>query len=160
MNRRQIALKLVLAELDVPATMDSFGDRLILQKAVYLAQQAGIPLGYHFCWYLRGPYSRDLTADAYSTLSETPAGWTLGEALRQKLARLSDFMRQLKAEPDPVKAYELLASVLFSVNTGQAQVGDCGRITQLMRAAGKDFTQEEVNGAVQRLRTHSFLPAA
>ena len=159
MNRRQIALKLVLEELGVPETMDSFDDRLILQKAIYLAQQAGIPLGYHYYWYLRGPYSRELTADAFAMLGEAPAGWSLDEGSKQKLGKLNEFFSELKTEPNPVKAFELFASVLFAVVTGQAQAGDGNRITQLMHAAGKNFSLDEVNVAVLRLREQKFLPA-
>ena len=160
MNRRQIALKLVLAELGLPATMDSFDDRLILQKAVYLAQQAGISLGYHYYWYLRGPYCRELTADAYTTLTDTPAGWSLGENSKTKLAKLKDFFAELKSQQDPVKAFELFASVLFAVVTGQAKADDESRIAQLMQSAGKNFSEGDVHDAIKGLRVHGFMPAA
>ena len=159
MNRRQIGLKLVLAELEVPATMDSFDDRLILQKAVYLAQQAGIPLGYHYYWYLRGPYCRELTADAYTTLGDIPAGWNLDVGSKQKLGKIKELFAIIKAKPEPVKAFELFASVLFAVVTGQAQADDSAHITELMRAAGKSFSEGEVNESIQCLRSQGFLPA-
>ena len=42
--------------------METFNDRLIFQKTVYLIQEFGIYLGYkNFSWYLRGPYSSELT---------------------------------------------------------------------------------------------------
>jgi uncharacterized protein YwgA len=46
--------------------LQTFGDRLILQKTVYLLQAFGIYLGYQFNWYLRGPYSPHLAKDAFS----------------------------------------------------------------------------------------------
>lgn len=49
--------------------IDTFEDRLKLQKLVYIAKFYGIDLGYHFNEYLRGPYSPEL-ADDYYTLSE------------------------------------------------------------------------------------------
>ncbi|MCB1125124.1 MAG: hypothetical protein KDM81_01410 [Verrucomicrobiae bacterium] len=158
MNRRQIALKLVLAELGIRATMESFDDRLILQKAVYLAQQAGIPLGYHYYWYLRGPYSRELTADAFATLTEAPAGWSLDQRSKRKLAKLKTFFREFKSGSSKVRAFEMFASVLFAVVTGQAQATNAAGITKLMRTAGKNFTEKEVNAAVQRLRDQGLLP--
>lgn len=139
--------------------MDSFDDRLILQKAVYLTQQAGIPLGYHYYWYLRGPYCRELTADAYTTLSEIPAGWSLGDDSKQKLAKVKQFFALLKSQPDPVRAFELFASVLFAVVTGQAQADDGARITQLMQVAGKSFSEGDVNESIKSLRDQGFLPA-
>lgn len=160
MNRRQIALKLVLEELDVPATMDSFDGRLIVQKAVYMAQQAGIPLGYHYYWYLRGPYSRELTGDAYETLGDKPEGWILDAATKAKLTPLKVFFKELKAEGDPVKSFELHASVLFTLATGQARESESGRITKMMHDAGKTaFSAEDVNGAIERLRGQNLLPS-
>ena len=44
----------------------TFRDRLVLQKTVYLLQAFGIYLGYRFTWYLHGPYSTQLTRDAFS----------------------------------------------------------------------------------------------
>ena len=64
MNRRQIGLKLVLNELGVASTMESFGERLFLQKEVYLAQQADILLGYHY-WFDRP----ELTGSAESRIT-------------------------------------------------------------------------------------------
>lgn len=43
----------------------TFRDRLVLQKTVYLLQAFGIYLGYRFTWYLHGPYSTQLTRDAF-----------------------------------------------------------------------------------------------
>lgn len=43
----------------------TFSNRIKLQKIVYLIQANGINLGYSFSWYLHGPYSPDLTKDAY-----------------------------------------------------------------------------------------------
>jgi len=43
----------------------SLDTRVILQKKVYFLQEFGCKLGYNFGWYLKGPYSTDLTRDAY-----------------------------------------------------------------------------------------------
>lgn len=66
MDTRLIVLELVLKELDIEPTIDSLDDRIRLQKAIYLSQEAGVPLGYRFSWYVRGPYSPSLTSDYYS----------------------------------------------------------------------------------------------
>lgn len=48
-----------------PFNMDLFSHRLILQKKIFLLQEAGEDLGYHFKIYLRGPYSSSLATDGY-----------------------------------------------------------------------------------------------
>lgn len=46
-------------------SMDSFDNRLKLQKIVFLMRSAGIDIGYSYSLYLRGPYSPGLTRDAF-----------------------------------------------------------------------------------------------
>ena len=65
MNTRLIVLELVLRELGMEPVIDSLQDRIRLQKAIYLSQEAGVPLGYRFGWYVRGPYSKGLARDYY-----------------------------------------------------------------------------------------------
>jgi hypothetical protein len=65
MESRLLVLKRVLDALDIPASVVNVADRILVQKAVYLAQRAGIQLGYHYGWYKRGPYSTRLTRDYF-----------------------------------------------------------------------------------------------
>jgi uncharacterized protein YwgA len=51
-------------------SVETFKNRLVLQKTVYLLQAFGIYLGYQFHWYLRGPYSTQLTKDVFSLESD------------------------------------------------------------------------------------------
>lgn len=46
--------------------MLTFSNRLRLQKIIYLLQAYGINLGYNFSWYLHGPYSTELTRQAFN----------------------------------------------------------------------------------------------
>lgn len=46
--------------------MLTFSNRLRLQKIIYLLQAHGIDLGYTFAWYLYGPYSTELTRQAFN----------------------------------------------------------------------------------------------
>ena len=45
--------------------MNEYPDRLMLQKIVYLLQEAGINFGYDFNWYVKGPYCTRLAADIF-----------------------------------------------------------------------------------------------
>ena len=65
MNTRLIVLELVLRELGIESKIDTLQDRIRLQKAIYLTQEAGLSLGYRYSWYFRGPYSTGLTRDYY-----------------------------------------------------------------------------------------------
>jgi len=46
--------------------LNSFENRLKLQKFVFLLRSAGLDLGYNYSLYLRGPYSPEVARDAFS----------------------------------------------------------------------------------------------
>ncbi|MCJ7639891.1 MAG: hypothetical protein MUO70_08480 [Euryarchaeota archaeon] len=75
MTKGRILLKLVLDKIglgDLP--VGTFSKRLMLQKKVYLLQVTGLELGYHYNWYLRGPYCPALTRDAFTLKEELASG--------------------------------------------------------------------------------------
>jgi uncharacterized protein YwgA len=75
MNRARILLKLVLEEAGLHSPeLTTFGDRLRLQKLIYIVQMGGLDLGYRYNWYLRGPYCPGLTRDAFLLREEIAAG--------------------------------------------------------------------------------------
>src|SRR5438105_1432600 len=98
MDRQQILLAKSLEAAEMPLSVESFDDRLILQKAVYLLQAAGVHLGYRFRWYLRGPYSPEMTAAAFGVLREgQPAQqelqeWKLDDASKERIERLKPLL--------------------------------------------------------------------
>jgi uncharacterized protein YwgA len=66
MDQSRILLKLALDEIGLgELKLDTFKDRLCIQKKVYLVQTAGLDLGYRYNWYLKGPYCPKLTEDVY-----------------------------------------------------------------------------------------------
>lgn len=96
MNQSRIDLALVLQHLGLPFTLDTFSQRLTLQKEVYLAQLTGADLGYRFNWYLRGPYSPGLTVDAFTLVDEVQGGdrefdeYTLQKSVEQQLDKAGE----------------------------------------------------------------------
>lgn len=64
MDQRLAGIYLVMKELG-GFSLNSFDDRLFLQKAIYLLQILGVDLRFRFSWYLRGPYSNALTQCAF-----------------------------------------------------------------------------------------------
>ncbi|MEK6843310.1 MAG: hypothetical protein AABY04_02385 [Candidatus Micrarchaeota archaeon] len=55
----------ILKKLDYHPKIDSFKDRLVIQKTVSILESLDIKLGYEFSIHLRGPYCRELTEDIY-----------------------------------------------------------------------------------------------
>lgn len=64
---RSIDLGIVLKNIpNSEFGMESFGDRLRLQKIIYIIQAHGVYLGYTFAWYLRGPYCSKLARTGFA----------------------------------------------------------------------------------------------
>jgi len=161
MNPQQIATALVMERLDLPLKMDSFEDRLVLQKAIYLAQAKGVRLGYYFGWYLRGPYCPALASNGFDIvaerrLEEDPLkGWKLDEESVNRLRELAPLVQQSDQKDRP-RWLELLASVHFLIERGRVECSP-KRIASVLRSHGKDFSEKEVERAIQELRKHGLI---
>ncbi len=101
-RERTILLGLVLkrvANFDISA----FKGRLILQKTVYLLQSFGLNLEYKFSWYIHGPYSPDLTRDAFKLqpiYQDLPLINFENSPLESLLKNFQEFLGQNKDDPD------------------------------------------------------------
>jgi len=164
MDRQQIGVRLTTDSLGLPFQIRTFEDRLIMQKAVYLAQAAGVNLGYYYHWYLHGPYSPSLTRDEFAIAMDISAGldeserWKLDDTSSQRLEELRDIF----AEPNRdnlAKKLELLASVHFLVDRKQVSKVDTGRITATLKRFNKTFSEENVEAALGELKSHGLLRA-
>ncbi len=165
MDGRQIATRLALAGLGMPEPrLDTFAERLVIQKAVYLAQAAGVNLGYPFRWYLRGPYSPELASDVFAIAGELRSGldesegWALDEAAYSALNKV----RRLMPTGDvaaQARQLELLASVYFLVSQKQVARAGVAELQEVLQRYGKNYTPDEVEGALEILRQHELLAA-
>jgi hypothetical protein len=165
MDRQQIGLKLTLKALDLPLRLDGFDDRMAIQKTIYLCQAAGVHLGYRYNWYLRGPYSPDLTRDAFAlhaqdtSESDETAGWRLDTASLQKLDKIIPLWRDLPEGERP-RRLELLASVLFLTRSYDGRNKNAAGLREILERNDKHFSEEEVRQALKELARHDLLPKA
>jgi hypothetical protein len=163
MDRQQIALRLAADGLGLDFKIGSFQDRLILQKAMYLVQAAGVHLGYHYQWYLHGPYSPSLTRDEYAVAADCAQGlddskgWSLDRQSRKRLEDLRGLVKPRK-RADLARELELLASVHFLITRQQvAKPGDDQQIADVLKRFGKNFDREDVNRARRELSEYTLF---
>lgn len=57
-----------LKMLGIDLKLETFTERKLLQKLVYLLQVFGVKLGFNYDWYLHGPYSPGLTRTLYEIM--------------------------------------------------------------------------------------------
>jgi uncharacterized protein YwgA len=122
MRNKLIALKLFLEELGVPSDIGSVDERKRVQKSIYIGQAAKIDLGYHFAWYLKGPYSPELTKDYYEldeVISEGDLEFQKKELkgqLKEKLLSIKPLFTPPADTPlNQADWLELLASVHYQL---------------------------------------------
>lgn len=95
----------------------SFRARLVLQKTIYLLQAFGIYLGYQFRWYLRGPYSTELTKDAFGLERDWARYPAVTFANQQIEHRLRQFLSFIGNHSQDDVWLETAASAHFLVRT-------------------------------------------
>jgi len=151
--------------LGLPVTLETFGDRLILQKAIYCAQAAGVNLGYSYRWYLRGPYCPAVADDGFAMRDESPQGveesesWTLDDSSVGKLTRIRELLPEVSPEDRTAleTKLELLASVHFLIDHGQVTRRDPTQITETLARFDKDFSEDQVKDAIGEMKSHGIL---
>lgn len=163
MDRQQIGMKLAIEALGVQLRLTRFRDRLVLQKAVYLAQAAGVNLGYRFRWYLRGPYSPALARDAFAAATEIrefgdeSQGWTLDSTSVQNLKRIRPVVPAREAG-NADRQLELLASVHYLITREGLSRDNLTELRKTLKSLGKDFSKSRIQHAVDELGAHGLLP--
>ena len=117
MDGRLVVLQLFLNELGIDSDITSLAQRKTIQKSIYLAQRAGVDLGYRFGWYRLGPYSTSLTRDYYQLSDEESSssgsidGRVLKDSVKERLAKVKPLFEMPGDADLPQEDWlELLAS--------------------------------------------------
>lgn len=122
MNNIDIANGMVFQKLEI--TKESFDERLICQKKIYLLQSLGTNLGYTYNWYVRGPYSPALTTYIYANLdvlaSNDFSDYKLAEMAERNIQRVNNLEKKKRSDFTTVSWYELLASLLYIHNNRES----------------------------------------
>jgi len=149
MNNSQIATAIALRDLHCDS-LDTIGDRILLQKKVYLAQDIGLPLGYGYSWYIHGPYSTDLTAVAYQII---PEGFDSIEAnkFKEKYSKIISLVNNLESKIEKcnlhmsnVLWYELIASIAYWYKRGHRTED---HIIEKINETKPQFTEDQIRVA-------------
>ena len=112
--------------------MDDFDGRLRFQKTIQLLQSFGIDLGYHYNWYLRGPYCPDLTKDGFrlnSVIQNIP-DIHLEFRYAEDHKHYTDFKEFIKDKKDDPDLLEIASSICFLRNEVGANKKDTLRLTE------------------------------
>lgn len=162
MNIRDVANGVVFTKLNF--NMDSFEERLIFQKKMYLLQGLGTDLGYSYNWYIRGPYSPGLSKYAYSNyemLSEADySGYTLVGDTEKNINIVNELRNDNDEEMSVGKWYELLASLLYLYhNHGSFMIKefDSNAIADKLVSLKPTFSKDNCLNGIMTLEKKGFI---
>lgn len=117
MTEQTTILHLVLDRLGLGNSIATIDDRIAIQKAVCLIQEAGLQLGYSYNWYVRGPYSPALASDYYQLAGDgaaNPDGLVLTPFAVGVVTKVESVFNTPPNVPlTRVHWLELLASIVF-----------------------------------------------
>ena len=154
MDKKLVAIFLLMKELRKKWSLVSFQDRLFMQKAIYLTQVLAIDLRFRFGWYLRGPYSKDLTdclyeLDADEKLRATIDALTLRDEFATKMQQLKDLVESNPTDLDEAVWLELVSSIhyLKHISCPNENITETNAKEKLISAGKKNFDSASISAA-------------
>ncbi len=123
MKSHVIALKLILDELGIEPKIDTAEQRKLIQKVVYLCQEAGLDMNYYYSWYKMGPYSPGLARTYYEMNDDILCSSSIfnGQSLNQEAKNILIRIKNILQVPEKETKLELhqwlelVASFLFLI---------------------------------------------
>lgn len=163
MDQRLAGIYLVMKELG-GFSLESFDDRLFLQKAIYLLQILGIDLRFRFSWYLRGPYSNALTQCAFEIDGSDPLKAKLDQlTLRHEVLQVLDYHKQwLQGKPATLLEsswLELLSSIHYLKHISRPDPSvTLQNVRDYLKTAGKTgFVDQDIQAAWDTLKKAGLI---
>lgn len=162
MNNIDIANGIVFQKMAI--SKDSFDDRLICQKKIYLLQALGTDLGYTYNWYVRGPYSPSLTNYVYTNLEVLEnndfSNYKLAKKAQDNVDKVNDLINSIRQDFYGASWYEILASLLYIYNNKESWGIKNGKeeLYDTLINAKPQYTKEQCKYAFDVLENNGFIP--
>lgn len=161
MNNIDVANGIVFQKLGIKK--DTFDDRLICQKKLYLLQELGTDLGYTYNWYVRGPYSPALTNYVYNNLEVLActdfSQYKLSGTAERNMNSVNELLNDKTEDMSESEWYELLASLLYIEKNKQSwniDDEDSSLIAELIKYKPQ-YDQKKCEHALNVLRTKKYM---
>lgn len=161
MNNIDIANGIVFQKMKV--SKDTFDERLVCQKKIYLLQSLGTDLGYNYNWYVRGPYSPTLTNYIYNNIDVLSTGdfsnYTLSKSAEANVYKVNELAADKPSDMTLSSWYELLASLLYIINNKESWKIDSQEesLFDKLIQYKPQYSIEQCRNALSILRTNSFI---
>jgi len=134
--------------LGINPKLETFTERKLLQKLVYLLQAFGVDLKFYHNWYLHGPYSPDLTRILYEmTESKSFPQEELNESETARISKLKSFLGEDIHSSDKL---ELLVSIHYLRERALAIGVPAEEVLRTIKKVKPYFSDKEVQECWQK----------
>ena len=149
MTNIDIANGLIFQALNIEK--DTFDDRLLSQKKIFLLQELGVNIGYSYNWYIRGPYSPDLTTYIFNNLDmlkeQDFSDYKFTDTVKGKIDSINGLAVKKPKTLTVTSWYELLASVLYIYRKWGKE-----NVYESLIQHKPQYTKEQFDAAVKELK--------
>ena len=162
-NGIDIANGIVFQQLDI--CKDTFDDRLVCQKKIYLLQSLGTDLGYAYNWYVRGPYSPALTSYVFNHLEMLSAKsfdqYKLSYSAEKNISTVRSLADKGPEDLSVPSWYELLASIqyIFDHPDSWKHNKKDDELKNILMKNKPQYTESHCNCALDILKQNAFIKA-
>lgn len=158
MTNIDIANGLIFQALGVDK--ETFDDCLLSQKKVFLLQSLGVDIGYSYNWYIRGPYSPDLTSYIFANLDilkeQNLSEYKLSEDVKKKIDTVNGLSAKKPNSLSDPSWYELLASVFYIHKMWKKSVDE---VFSSLSKYKPQYTKEQCSLALSVLKESNMVPS-
>jgi len=139
-----------LRNLGLDGGLDSFSDRIRVQKVVYLLKQFGADFKFGYTWYIRGPYSPSLTRTLFNPTEGEFR--TNGPLTAEELRIVNDMRNFLGGDFYSAERMELIASVIYLIKHGPADgLTSKGKIVKFLREQKPQYLTDQIDEVWHRV---------
>jgi len=133
--------------LGIDLKVETFIERKLIQKIVYLLQVFGVDFGFYYDWYLHGPYSPGLTRMLYDIAQSGSFPHEELSGLEiTRIDKLKSFLGDQIKSPDRL---ELLVSIHYLQGHAEA-IGASDQVMKLIKKLKPYYSDKEIEECWQR----------
>jgi len=143
--------------------LNNLDNRKIMQKKIYFLQEFGFDFGYNFGFYIYGPYSAELTSDAFrldeqfDVARRTITRQRLDSEHRRLLNQLNILIRDIPSN-ELADRLELLSSIHFLNNHIFEPIDNLeDMVTEIRKRKPDRFRRNEIENAWNRLEENDLI---
>jgi uncharacterized protein YwgA len=134
--------------LGITPTLETFDERKLLQKLVYLMKMFGVDFGFHYNWYIHGPYSPDLTRELYQIVENNPA--PVREPTKSAIEGINALKSFLGEDIHSSDSAELIASIIFLKENTKGSGASEDEIVQAIKRVKPYFSYKQIRDSWRR----------